>query len=291
MYPSSFAYHRAESVADAISRLEANPDAKILSGGHSLIPAMKLRLAMPGELVDISKLDELKSISIGDEVRIGAGVTYRAVADHPELARLFPILPMAIHEIGDIQVRARGTFGGALAHADPAADITAVFVALGGRVKVVSATGEREIAADDLFEDLWTTTIQPNEVLTEIILPAPVSGAGMAYVKHAHPASGYAVVGIAAVVSMNEGSVQDSRVVVTGATSRPERLTSVEDAMRGVVASPEAIQAAASMAAEGISINGDPYADEQYRAQLVRVLTRRALEHAASGRPSGSKAD
>jgi carbon-monoxide dehydrogenase medium subunit len=236
--------------------------------------------------VDISKLDDLKSIIIGDEIRIGAGVPYQAIANHPELARLFPILPMAIHEIGDIQVRARGTFGGALAHADPAADLTAVFVALGGRVRVVSATGERQIAADDLFEDLWTTSIQPNEILTEIILPKPAPGTGMAYVKHAHPASGYAVVGIAAVITMDDGSVQDSRIVVTGATSRPERLSAVEDALRGNVASPEVLRAAASIASVGISINGDPYADEEYRAHLVRVLTRRALEHAASGHSS-----
>jgi aerobic carbon-monoxide dehydrogenase medium subunit len=283
MYPSSFAYHRAESVEDAISRLESNPDAKILSGGHSLIPAMKLRLAMPAELVDISKLDDLKSISIGEDVRIGAGVTYQAISGHPELSRLYPILQMAIHEIGDLQVRARGTFGGALAHADPAADLTAVFVALNGRVKVQSSTGEREIAADELFEDLWTTTIQPNEILTEIILPLPAESAGMAYVKHAHPASGYAVVGVAAVITMEQGRIQDSRVSVTGATSRPERLMAVEDALKGSEVSPEGVAAAAAHAAEGLSINGDPYADEEYRAQLVRVLTGRALEHATAG--------
>jgi aerobic carbon-monoxide dehydrogenase medium subunit len=279
MFASSFAYHRAESVADAIARLEANPDAKILSGGHSLIPAMKLRLAMPSELVDISKLEELKSITIGDEIRIGAGVTYAAVAGHEELARLLPILPMAIHHLGDMQVRARGTFGGSIAHADPAADLTAVFVALNGRVRLVSSSGEREVAADEFFQDLWTTAMEPSEVLTELIIPRPTDSAGMVYVKHAHPASGYAVVGIAAVVELDGSTVKDARVVVTGATSRPERLQAVEDGLRGAEWSSETIRTASADAAAGVAINGDHYADEEYRAQLVRVLTKRALEH------------
>lgn len=281
MYPSSFAYHRAESVADAVSRLEANPDAKILSGGHSLIPAMKLRLAMPDELVDISKLGELKSITIGDEVRIGAGVTYHEIATQEELAKLFPILPMAIEHIGDLQVRARGTFGGALAHADPAADLTAVFLALDGRVRAESSSGEREISAEDFFVDLWTTSLEPVEVLTEIILPKPGPSARMAYVKHAHPASGYAVVGIAAVIVTNGDRVDDARVVVTGATSKPERLAAVEEALKGSGLSDESIRAAAANAAEGVSINGDTYADEEYRGQLMRVLTRKAIVEAA----------
>lgn len=281
MFASSFAYHRAESVADAVGRLDANPDAKILSGGHSLIPAMKLRLAMPGELVDISKLDELKSITVGDEIHIGAGVAYRDIASHADLEGMFPILPMAIEDIGDLQVRARGTFGGSVAHADPAADLTAVFVALNGRAKLVSSTGEREVAADAFFVDLWTTAMEPNEVLTEIILPRPAEGARMAYVKHSHPASGYAVVGVAAVATVGGDGTRDARVVVTGSTSRPERLTAVEDAINGAWLSAETIVSASQHAAEGVDINGDTYADEEYRAQLMRVLTRQALEHLA----------
>lgn len=281
MFASSFAYHRAESVADAAARLEANPDAKILSGGHSLIPAMKLRLAMPGELVDISKLDELKSITVGDEVHIGAGVAYRDIAAHAEIAEIFPIFAAAIDKIGDLQVRARGTFGGAVAHADPAADLTAVFVALNGRAKLVSSSGEREVPADEFFLDLWTTAMEPNEVLTEIILPRPAEGSRMTYVKHSHPASGYAVVGIAAVATLDNGSVQDARVVVTGATSRPEHLTALEDAVRGSSLDAETIASAASHAADGVDVNGDTYADEEYRAQLMRVLARQALEQLA----------
>jgi aerobic carbon-monoxide dehydrogenase medium subunit len=282
MYPASFAYHRAESVEDAIARLEANPEASILSGGHSLIPAMKLRLAMPGEVVDISKLDALKSIQIGDEIRIGAGVTYRDIAAHDELQRLLPILPEAIGQVGDMQVRARGTFGGSIAHADPAADLTAVFMALDGRVKAVSSSGEREIGAEELFVDLWTTSLEPAEVITDVILPKPSVGTGMAYVKHAHPASGYAVVGLAAVVVVEDGAVQHARIVVTGATSKPTRLSAVEDALIGAPVNEDALQSASVKAPEGVEINGDPYADEEYRAQLMRVLTRQALERATA---------
>lgn len=279
MFASSFSYHRAESVSDAVARLEANPDAKILSGGHSLLPAMKLRLAMPSELVDISKLEELKAITVGDDIRIGAGVTYADVAGHEEVARLLPILPMAIHQLGDMQVRARGTFGGSIAHADPAADLTAVFVALDGRVRLVSSSGEREVAADEFFIDLWTTAMEPIEVLTELIIPRPAEGAGMVYVKHAHPASGYAVVGVAAVVELDGDTVRDARVSVTGATSRPERLQAVEDGLRGAEWSSETIGTVSAVAADGVAVNGDHYADEEYRAQLIRVLVKRALEH------------
>lgn len=282
MYPASFAYHRADSVEDAIARLEANPEASILSGGHSLIPAMKLRLAMPGEVVDISKIDGLKAIEVGDEIRIGAGATYRDIAVHEGIRAHLPILPEAISQVGDMQVRARGTFGGSIAHADPAADLTAVFVALDGRVKAVSSSGEREIGADEFFVDLWTTSLEPTEVITEVILPKPTQGAGMAYVKHSHPASGYAVVGIAAVVVVQSGSVQQARIVVTGATSKPTRLSAVEDALNGATVNGDAIRNASEKAAEGIDINGDPYADEEYRAQLMRVLTRQALERATA---------
>ena len=282
MYPAAFAYHRAESVEDAVSRLEANPEAAILSGGHSLIPAMKLRLAMPGEVVDISKLDGLKGIEVGDEIRIGAGATYRDIASHTEVSRLLPIMPEAIGQIGDMQVRARGTLGGSLAHADPAADLTAVFLALDGRVKTVSSSGEREIAADEFFVDLWTTTLDPAEMITEVIVPKPADGARMTYVKHAHPASGYAVVGIAAVLGVENGTVQQARVVVTGATSKPTRLTAVEEALLGATVSAGTIETAAAKAPEGVDINGDQYADEAYRAQLMRVLTRQALERATA---------
>ncbi|HWV23445.1 MAG TPA: xanthine dehydrogenase family protein subunit M [Thermomicrobiales bacterium] len=280
MFPSSFANHRAASVADALAQLDANEDAKILAGGHSLIPAMKLRLAMPSMLVDIGRIPDLKSLYVGDEIHIGAMATYNEIRDHEEIASLLPILPQAIAVLGDQQVRARGTFGGAVAHADPAADLPAVFAALNGRVRVQGSAGEREIAADDLFVDLWTTSIEPNEILTEVIIPIPESGTRMAYAKHPHPASGYAVVGVAAVVPMRDGTVHDARILVTGATSKPTRSTAAEGALNGSVLDADAIAQAVAVVAEGLDVNADTYANVDFRSHLLRVMTKRALESA-----------
>jgi carbon-monoxide dehydrogenase medium subunit len=282
VFPTSFTYERASSVADAVALLEQHDDAKILAGGHSLIPAMKLRLAAPEMLVDISHITELKSIRIEDEIHIGAMATYNEIRGHAELGTLLPVLAEAINVIGDQQVRARGTLGGAIAHADPAADLTAVFEALNGRVKVAGPSGEREIAAEDLFVDLWTTTLEANEVLTEVVLPRPSDGTRMAYAKHAHPASGYAVVGVAVALPMVDGVIDGARVVVTGATSKPTRLTSTEAVLNGSVLNNDTIGEAATAAAEGIDINGDSYASEEFRAHLIRVMTRKALDEASS---------
>ena len=282
MFPTSFAYHRASSVADAVALLEQHQDAKILAGGHSLVPAMKLRLAAPETLVDISKIAELKEIRVADEIHIGAMATYNDVRDNSEISALLPVLAEAINVVGDQQVRSRGTFGGSLAHADPAADLTAVFEALNGRVKISGPSGEREILAEDLFVDLWTTSIEPNEVLTEIIIPRPADGTLMAYTKQSHPASGYAVVGVAVVIPISDGVVNDARIVLTGATSKPTRASAAEESLNGSSLDDAAIAAAASVSPEGIDINGDTYASEEFRAHLIGVMTRRALEQAVS---------
>lgn len=277
MFPTPFSYYRAESLGDALSRLEKNPDAKLLAGGHSLIPAMKLRLAAPSELVDISRLDELRQISIGDEIRIGSAVRYDELRDHAELSRLFPIFGIALPMLGDQQVRARGTFGGCLAHADPAADFTAVFLALNGSVALTSSGGERTVAADKWFVDLWTTALEPTDVLTAIVLPRPSDTTRMTYVKFRHPASGYAVVGIAAVADVENGVVSNARIALTGATSKPERLTAAEDALNGQALSDEAIDRAAAASVDTVDIIGDTFADEEYRSHLVGVYLKRAL--------------
>ena len=282
MFPTSFTYHRAQSIEDAVAVLQQNPDAKILAGGHSLIPAMKLRLAAPAALVDIGRIAQLREIRIGDEIHIGAMVTYNEIRDHIELATLFPILPEAINVVGDQQVRARGTLGGAIAHADPAADLTAVFHAINGRINVSGPSGEREIAADDVFVDLWTTSLEPSELLTTIVIPRPAEGTKMAYAKHSHPASGYAVAGVAVVLAMSDGSVFDARVVVTGATSKPTRAAGAEAALIGKSLDQTTIVDAASRASTALEINGDAYASEEYRAHLVNVITRQALERAAA---------
>ncbi len=275
MIPVAFSYHKAESVSDAVSRIAANPEAKILAGGHSLVPAMKLRLAAPGELVDITGLSELRTITIGDEIEIGALATYNDLLHHEQLMSLLPIFAEAIPQLGDRQVRARGTFGGSIAHADPAADLTAVLLALGGYVKATGPNGERSIPVDEYFVDLWTTALEPDEVLTSIVIPRPAPDARMAYVKHRHPASGYAVVGIA-VVAASIGT----RVTITGATSKPERLSGVEAALANGV-SDAAIDQAVTRATEGVHINGDLYADEEYRSHLVEQLVKKALREIA----------
>lgn len=283
MFPTSFAYHRADSVSDAVALLARNPEAKILAGGHSLIPAMKLRLAAPEALIDISHIDDLRHIRIeGDEIHIGAMATYNDIRGNLELAETFPLLPEAIYQLGDQQVRARGTFAGSIVHADPAADLTAVFLALDGQVHAVSSSSERIIDASDFFLDLWTTSLETSEVVTGLTLKRPSGSTRMAYVKHAHPASGYPVVGVAVVLPVVEDKVSFPRIVVTGATSKPTRLEGAESVLDGRSLDAETIAEAANHAAEGIEINGDTYAPEVYRTHLVSVITRHALERAAN---------
>lgn len=281
MFPSQFAYHRPHSVQEAVSLLQQDPDAKILAGGHSLLPAMKLRLAAPTALVDLAKVDELRGITANGGIRIGAMTTYRELYDSEALRRQFPMIPETIYVLGDLQVQSRGTIGGSLAHNDPAADLTAVVLALDGSVTAVGSGGERTIPADDFFVDLLTTSLQPDEIITQVTFPVPTGRTGMAYEKYRHPASGYAVVGVAVVLSFRDGDTCSSaRVAVTGATSKPTRLTAIEDALTGQVVSSETIADAASTAGDGLDINGDHYASADYRRHLVGVYARRALEKA-----------
>lgn len=281
MFPTSFDYHRATSVADAVAMLGQHPDAKILAGGHSLIPAMKLRLASPGLLIDLGPVAGLREISIdGGVASVGAMATYDDIRFHDGIAAAFPAIPEAVNVIGDQQVRANGTIGGTLAHNDPAADFTAVFLALGGSVEVVGSSGTRTIDGEDLFVDLWTTSLEPDDVITQVMLPVPAAGSVSAYSKHAHPASGYAVVGIAVAIEQAAGKVSKASIVVTGATSKPTHAAAAEASLTGQAFAAESIAAAASVAADGLEINGDAYASEEYRIQLIKVLTRRALEAA-----------
>ena len=280
MYPNAFEYHRATSVEEAVGILAADPEAKILAGGHSLIPAMKLRLAMPGTLVDLSRIDSLRGITVNGGATIGAMTTYRELLDSDELASAFPVIRTTARVVGDPAVRNRGTLGGALAHSDPAADYTAVMLALGASVNVTGSNGERTIAADDLFVDLFTTSMEPDEVLTSISIPA-ADGAGMAYHKHAHPASGYAVVGVAVVLKMSGGTCSSARIAVTGATSYAQRATAAEQALTAKALDADTIAASAAHASDGLDLNGDVYASADYRGNLIRVLAKRAITEAA----------
>ncbi|MGC4108660.1 MAG: xanthine dehydrogenase family protein subunit M [Thermomicrobiales bacterium] len=278
MIPASFAYHQATSVAEAVQILGENPDAKILAGGYSLIPAMKLRLAQPAMLVDLGKLAELRGISRQDDgVHIGAMATYDAIRDDATIRELFPVLASSIGYVGDQQVRAHGTFGGALAHCDPAADLTAVFLALEGTVHVVGGSGERDIAADELFVDLWTTSLEPDEVITELVLPLPAAGSIAGYKKYGHPASGYALVGVAVRLDLDGDTVTNARVAITGATSKATRSAAAEEALTGATLNDDTIAAAAAVVAEGLEINGDAFASEEYRTHIAGVLLKQVI--------------
>jgi len=281
VYPSQFEYLKPSSVQEAVSLLASNPDAKLLAGGHSLIPAMKLRLSAPSAVVDLGGVSGLNTISVGNGATIGALTTYRQLLDSAELKGPFPIIAETANKVGDPHVRNRGTLGGSLAHSDPAADFTAVMLALDASVKAIGSGGERTIGLDDLFVDLFTTSLEPDEIITSISIPADSAGAGQAYEKHAHPASGYAVVGVAAVLKVSGGTIQSARVAVTGAPSKATRATATEQALAGTAVNAESIAAAAALAADGLELNGDTYASAEYRGHLVRVLAKRAITRAA----------
>jgi carbon-monoxide dehydrogenase medium subunit len=282
MFPSQFEYLRPSSVQEAIGILSANPDAKVLAGGHSLIPAMKLRLAQPAALVDIARIPGLRGITVNGDgsATIGALTTYQDLEDSAELGQAFPIIKQTANIVGDPQVRTRGTLGGSLAHLDPAADFTAVMLALGATVKIAGPNGERTSSLDDLFVGLLTTTLEADELITEITIPA--APAGQSYQKHAHPASGYAVAGVAAVLDVENGVIKSAGVAVTGAPEKATRASAVEAALVGKEATAENIAAAAALATDDLGeLNGDVYASAEYRGHLVKVLTKRALTAAA----------
>ncbi len=278
MIPCPFEYYAPATVAEAIALLERFGDeARILAGGHSLLPAMKLRLAAPAVLIDITRIGELRSIVIEGAVRIGATATWAEIERHTGLRRAIPALPEAVELIGDIQVRNRGTLGGSLAHADPAADAPAVILALDARIEARGPAGGRSIPADAFFTDMLTTALAHSEVLTAIVIPPLGAGEGAAYVKYRHPASGYAIVGAAAYVKFTGGQVSACRVAVTGAGPVATRRSAAEQALIGGDGAAEAIAAAAARAGDGMDILGDLHASEEYRRAMVAVYTRRAL--------------
>lgn len=276
MYTSEFTYKKASSVAEAISLLQQHPEAKLLAGGHSLIPTMKLRLASPPVLIDISKIAELRGVRLeGDHLVIGAMTTYHELETSPLLKQHCPIIPQAVHLIGDPMVRAKGTIGGSLAHADPAADLPASMLALNAQIKVQGPGGARVIAADDFFTGMFSTAMQEGEILTEVHVPVR-AGARMAYAKFPHPASRYAVVGVAVVA--DGGSV---RAAVTGAGEHAMRLSKLEQALAGKPLTVENITAACQGLLPPDHLNHDLVASKEYRAHLVDVMAKRALMQAA----------
>jgi carbon-monoxide dehydrogenase medium subunit len=279
---SAFNYHRAASVDQALALLEQHDDAALLAGGHSLIPALKLRLAAPATLVDIGHLEELNYIrQQGGGVAIGAATTHHDVATSSVVAGQAPLLAQAAAVIGDPQVRNMGTIGGSLAHADPAADYPAAVLASGAHIVVRGAGGERVIEADSFFLELFLTSLQPGEIITEVRIPAQPAGAGACYVKFPHPASRFAVVGCAAVVAGSGGVCTEARVAFTGVANAAFRDAGVEAALAGKPLDGAAIDAAAALAAHGVEVLSDSFAGADYRRHLATVFAGRALRSAA----------
>jgi aerobic carbon-monoxide dehydrogenase medium subunit len=284
MFPASFEYHRASSVKEALAMLsQYGADAKLLAGGHSLVPMMKLRLAQPAHLVDIGGVRELAAIrEDGGKVVIGGLATHHAVKTSALIRAKLTLLADAAAVIGDVQVRNRGTLGGSLAHADPAADYPAAVLALEGEITIEGAGGARTVKAEHFFLDLMTTAVGEGEMLTQVAFAPIPAGCGFAYLKHRQPASGFAMVGVAAMVAIDKsGNCARVRVGITGLGAKPFRASAVEAALAGK-APAQAIAPAASHAADGIDALADIHASAEFRSELARVYTRRALETAVA---------
>lgn len=279
MIPQAVDYKRAGSVSEAISLLAENPDAKILAGGHSLIPAMKLRLNSPALLIDIARIAELRFISAGnDSVVIGAASTHHDIISNADIQSRYPAMIEAGELIGDTQVRNMGTLGGSIAHADPSADWPGVLLALNATIKVEGVGGTREIAAADFFTGFFSTALEEGEIVTEIHIPEPVAGSKSAYRKFLQPASRFAIVGCAAEVVITDGIISEVRVAFNGVSAEGAFLDeAISSALIGKAATLETIEAAVAGAAEGIDINEDHYASKAYRKHLAKVYAKRAL--------------
>ncbi len=285
MFPAQITYHRAGSVAEAVQLLSDNEGAKLLAGGHSLLPLMKLRLAAPAVLVDIGRIEALKGISAGDGgITIGALTTHAEVASSDLVQQHAPVLAEAAALVGDPAVRNRGTIGGSVSHADPASDQPTVLAALDATFNVTGPGGDRSIAAADFATGLLENALAENEVLTSISVPSVPSGAGSAYVKFPHPASRYAVVGAAAILAVSGGACSSASVAVGGVETTPVRASSVEAALAGSDLSDAALDAAAASVAGDLNGDamGDVFASAEYRRAMAAVYVRRALGAAAS---------
>ncbi|HEY4886410.1 MAG TPA: xanthine dehydrogenase family protein subunit M [Myxococcales bacterium] len=285
MYPASFEYHTPTTLAEAIALLGRYGDeAKVISGSQSLIPLMKLRLAQPGHLVDLRKVDGLTGVrEVQGALQIGALTTHAALAKSELLRAKLPMAAEAAGQIGDAQVRNLGTIGGSLAHADPSADWPAVLTALDASVVVAGPQGERTLEVEQLIVGPLTTALEPGEILTQVRVALPPARTAGAYEKLPHPASRFAVVGVAAEISLDaRNTVQWSRIAITGLGSKVTRATGVERALQGKAADPAAIKSAAARAAEGLELRADLSGSAAYKAQLAAVYTERAALRAVS---------
>jgi aerobic carbon-monoxide dehydrogenase medium subunit len=280
MIPNLFDYQRAGTLDEALG-LVGTPGTKVIAGGMSLLPLMKLRLANPERLVDIGRLAELRGVRRLDDGRmaIGALTTYSELAESP--ARHYGLLGDALPDIGDVQVRNRGTVGGSVAHCDPASDLPAVLLALDAEIVARSKRGEKIYAADGFFTGAFTTALADDELITELRLPGPRDDAGSAYASLSQRASGYSIVGVAAVVIKEGGSaITKAAIALTGVGDAPYRARAVEEALLGNEGTAESIATAAAHATDGVTVSGDIHADAEYRTAMAAVYTKRAIEAA-----------
>jgi carbon-monoxide dehydrogenase medium subunit len=281
--PAKFDYVRPGSVAEAVSALaDGGDDAKVIAGGQSLLPLLRLRLAYPELLVDVGGIDELRGVrDTGDTLVIGARTTHYQLVHDPLVAEHAGLLAQATRTVADPAVRHRGTLGGALAHGDPAGDLPAVILALDSTLIAQGPDGEREIAAADFFTDYLTTSLEPDEILTAIRIPKLGPGWGYRYEKFHRTAQSWATVGVAALVRRANGTIAEARIGLTNMGTVPVRATAAEQAATGSEASPAALREAAAHADEGTEPPGDLHGAPDYRRHLARVLTGRALSAAA----------
>ncbi|MEL6968745.1 MAG: xanthine dehydrogenase family protein subunit M [Bacteroidota bacterium] len=277
MIPASFEYSRPSSVGDALKML-ADDSAQALAGGHSLLPAMKLRLNEPGTLVDVGRLEELRFIRRdGDTLVIGASTTHHEIANSSDVADAIPMLAEGADHIGDPAVRNKGTLGGSIAHADPAADWPAMMLAVNATIVMASGKGERRMAAGDFFQGFFMTALEDGELITQVEIPVPSGQYSSAYTKFEQPASRFAIVGCAAMADVSGGTFTDVRVAFSGAADAAFRDSGVEAALEGKPATAETVAAAVEHAANGVDMMEDHYAGAPYRAHLAKVYAKRAL--------------
>ncbi|MBV9822950.1 MAG: xanthine dehydrogenase family protein subunit M [Actinobacteria bacterium] len=283
MIPAPFDYVKPASIAEAVQAYSAaGEDAKLLAGGQSLLPILRLRLAYPELVIDLGGIGELVGVTDdGDGLLIGAMTTHAAILADPLVRQHAPLIAQATETVADRQVRHRGTFGGSLAHADPAGDLPAVALALDAEFRVQGPDGQRSIAARDFFDDYLTTSMRPGEILTAIRVPKLGDGWSTHYEKLNRVAQAWSMVAVAAAVHRSDGTITEARIGLTNMGPTPLRAASVEQALAGAEASEESIARASASAAEGTSAPSDLSAKADYREHLVTVLTRRAVRHAA----------
>ena len=280
MIPASFQYHKPGSVAEAADLLSKHgSNAKLLAGGHSLIPMMKLRLAQPEILIDLGAIDTMAYIENRDGGQaIGGMTTYAEIASSSMVPQA---LSEAAGQVADVQVRNRGTIGGSLAHNDPAADLPAVVVALGGQIIMSSTNEHRSVLATDFFQDLFTTDLGESEIISEVFIPGQAQGSGSAYLKFANKASHFAIVGVAASVTVSEGRCVSASIGITGAGPTAYKAKVVEENLVGTNLDDNSVNSASGKASDGIDMNDDIHASADYRAHLAKVFTARAIRLAA----------